>query len=215
MFTFAAPTGTYYLRMRSMSGADVSLPSNEIRVFVGVPTTPSAPANFQAMVKGSTLWMAWQNTFGGGQPASIVMDVTGTATASIALPLAESYTIPGIPNGTFTLRLRATNGAGTSAQSNSVTITGPSTSCALPRVPGAYQATRVGNTVVMSWDPPSGGTPASSYVITVSGSYNGAFPVASRSFAAAAPPGTYVLSVRAANVCGAGPATAFQTVTIP
>ena len=35
-----------------------------------------------------------------------------------------------------------------------------------------------------------------------------------RAFSAAAPPGTYTLSVRAVNACGAGPATAFQTITV-
>ena len=31
-FTFAAPTGSFYLRLRAMNGAELSLPSNEIRV---------------------------------------------------------------------------------------------------------------------------------------------------------------------------------------
>jgi hypothetical protein len=51
--------------------------------------------------------------------------------------------------------------------------------------------------------------------VTVTGSYNGIFPVSSRGFAAPAPPGSYNLSVRAANACGACPSTAFQTVVIP
>ena len=51
-FTFAAPSGSYYLRLRAMSGAQMSLPSNEIRVYVNVPQRPSPPTNFQAAVKG-------------------------------------------------------------------------------------------------------------------------------------------------------------------
>jgi hypothetical protein len=113
------------------------------------------------------------------------------------------------------LRLRALNAAGASNQSSSVTVTAPSRTCSPPRVPSNYFATRVGNAVVLSWDPPAGGTPATTYQITVTGSYNGVFPVSSRGFASAAPPGTYNLSVRAGNACGGGPSTAFQTVVIP
>jgi hypothetical protein len=214
-FSLAAPTGSFYLRLRAMNGGELSLPSNEIRVYVNVPRVPSAPANFQAAVKGSALWLAWTNTFAGGAPTGILMDVTGGATATVPLALTDAFSIPGIPNGTFTLRLRATNAAGASSQSGSVTITAPSTSCTAPRVPANYFATRVGNQVVMSWDPPAGGTPATQYHLTVTGAYNGVFPILGRGFAAAAPPGTYVLSVRAVNACGSGPSTAFQTVVIP
>jgi hypothetical protein len=213
-FAFVAPTGSFYLRLRSMSGGAFSTPSNEVKVHVGVPVKPSAPANFQGVVSGSALWLAWKNTFTGGQPTGIQMDVSGPVTASIPLPLAESWSLPGMPSGTFTLRLRAVNGAGVSSQSSSVTVTAPSKSCSSPRVPSGYQAYRAGNSVVMLWDTPSGGTPATGYAITVSGSYNGTFPTGGQSFAAAAPPGTYHLSVRAMNGCGAGPSTAVQTVVI-
>jgi hypothetical protein len=214
-FSLAAPSGSFYLRMRAMYGGQLSLPSNEVRVYVNVPQKPSAPTNFQGVVKDSSLWLAWKNTFGGGAPSSIVMDVTGGATATLPLPYGESSYVGGIPNGTFTLRLRALNAAGASSQSGSVTVTAPSRNCTPPRVPANYFATRVGTAVVLSWDPPAGGTPATSFHITVSGSYTGVFPVAGRGFAANAPAGTYNLSVRAANACGAGPSTAFQTVVIP
>jgi hypothetical protein len=95
-----------------------------------------------------------------------------------------------------------------------VTVTSPTTSCAIPRVPANFAVGLAGSTVLVSWDMPAGGTPAAGYYLLVSGSYNGQFPIAGRSFAANAPPGTYTLSVRAANACGAGPATAFQTITI-
>ncbi len=38
-FTFAAPTGNFYLRLRSLDGAGQSLPGNEIRVYVNTPAT--------------------------------------------------------------------------------------------------------------------------------------------------------------------------------
>jgi uncharacterized protein (DUF1800 family) len=214
-FTFAAPSGSFYIRLRAVSGGQVSLPSNEVRVYVNIPQRPSPPTNFQAAVKATWLWLAWRNTYAGGAPTGLAMDVTGGVTATIPLPFGESFSVPGMPRGTFTLRLRALNAAGASNQSSSVTVTSPSTNCAAPRVPSNYFATRVGNTVVMSWEPPSGGTPAHGYHLTVTGSISGVFPVTGLGFAAAAPPGTYNLSVRAVSACGSGPATAFQTVVIP
>jgi hypothetical protein len=214
-FTLAAPNGSFYLRMRALHGGQMSLPSNEVRVYVNMPQRPSPPANFQGVVKDSTMWLAWQNTYAGGAPTAIAMDVTGGATLTLPLPFGESFAVGSMPAGTFTLRLRALNAAGASNQSSSVTVTAPSRTCSPPRVPSNYFATRVGNAVVLSWDPPAGGTPATTYQITVTGSYNGVFPVSSRGFASAAPPGTYNLSVRAGNACGGGPSTAFQTVVIP
>ena len=214
-FTFAAPTGSFYLRLRALDGAGQSLPGNEIRVYVNTPARPSTPSNFQAAVKGRTIFAAWKNSYAGGEPTSLIMDITGTLTASVPLPLSEEFSVPNVYDGTFTFRLRAVNAAGTSSQTGSVSLTVPSTNCALPRVPMNYSAVRSGNAVVMAWDAPSGGTPATSYQILVSGTYSGTFPTPARGFAAAAPPGSYVLSVRAVNACGAGPATAFQTVVIP
>ena len=214
-FTFPAPTGTFYLRLRAMNGGELSLPGNEIRVNVNVPVTPAPPTNVQAGVKGRTLFMAWKISYAGGEPTSLMLDATGAITASVPMPLSEEFSVPNLPDGTYTLRLRGVNGAGASSQSGSVSVTVPTTTCALPRVPMNYSAIRSGNAVIMAWDAPSGGTPATGYQILVSGTYSGAFPTPARGFAAAAPPGTYVLSVRAVNACGSGPATAFQTVVIP
>ncbi|MEP7116776.1 MAG: DUF1800 family protein [Acidobacteriota bacterium] len=214
-FTMAVPTGSFYIRMRALNGGEMSLPGNEIKVNVNVPVKPAAPTNFQAVVKGRSLWLAWKNSYTGGEPTSLFIDATGIVTATVPLPLSEEFYTPSLPDGTITLRLRAVNAAGSSPQSSSISLNVPTTTCALPRVPMSYSAVRAGNAVVMAWDAPSGGSPATSYQIVVSGAYNGALPTSARGFAAAAPPGTYVLSVRAVNACGAGPATAFQTVVIP
>ncbi|MGE0360245.1 MAG: DUF1800 family protein [Vicinamibacterales bacterium] len=214
-FSFAAPSGSFYIRLRALRGAQMSLPSNEIRVYVNYPQRPSPPTNFQGAVKSSSMWLAWKNTYAGGAPTHLQMDVTGGFTTSIPLPLTETFSVPAMPRGTFTLRLRALNAAGASNQSSSVTVTAPSTNCTAPRVPSNYFATKSGNQVVVSWEAPQGGTPAQGYHLTVTGSINGVFPVAGNGFAAAAPPGTYNLSIRAINACGPGPSTPIQTVVIP
>jgi len=214
-FTFTAPNGSFFVRMKSSLGGAQSLPSNEVRLHVNAALRPNAPTNVQGAVKGSALWLAWRNNFTGGTPQSLMLDVTGAVTVAVPLPLSESFSLPGIPNGTYTFRLRAVNATGASTQSGSVSLTAPSTTCALPRVPTNFQVTRSGNVVGATWDTPSGGTPAASYRLNVSGSYVGAFPIAGQGFSSGAPSGTYNFSVQAVNACGAGPVTAFQTVVIP
>lgn len=214
-FTITAPNGSFYVRMKSSRAGALSLPSNEVRLHINSTLKPSAPTNIQGAIKGSALWLAWRNSFTGGTPQSLMLDVTGAFTLSLPLPLSETFSVPAVPNGTYTFRLRAVNAAGASSQSSSVSLTAPSTSCALPRVPASFQVTRSGNVVSASWDTPSGGTPATSYRLLVSGSYVGSFPIAGMGFAAGAPPGTYNFSLQAVNACGAGPVTAFQTVVVP
>lgn len=126
-FTFNAPNGSFYVRMKSARGGATSLASNEVRLHVNAALKPNAPGNVQGAVKGSALWLAWKNTFTGGTPQSLMLDVTGAATVSVPLPLSESFSLPGIPTGTFTFRLRALNAAGASSQSSAVTLTAPST----------------------------------------------------------------------------------------
>ncbi len=215
LFTITAPNGSFYVRMKSSRAGALSLPSNEVRLHINSTLKPNAPTNVQGAIKGSALWLAWRNTFTGGTPTSLMLDVTGAVTASLPLPLSESFNVPGVPNGTYTFRLRALNGAGASSQSSSVSVTAPSTSCSLPRVPGNFLVTKSGNVISASWDTPSGGTPAASYRLNVWGSYTGAFPIAGLGFASGAPSGSYNFSLQAVNACGAGPATAFQTVVIP
>jgi hypothetical protein len=111
--------------------------------------------------------------------------------------------------------LRASNSAGTSAPSNSVTfvVSGPCTGPPLP--PTSFLAYRVGNTLFAMWDPPANGPAATSYVLSVSGAFNASFPTTLRSLSGAVGPGAYTLSVSAVNACGSSQTTASQTVVVP
>ncbi len=42
-FTFEAPPGAYYIRLRTVAGAGVSRPSGEVRLYVGAFSGPTAP----------------------------------------------------------------------------------------------------------------------------------------------------------------------------
>ena len=157
-FTFTAPSGAFYVRLHTIAGANRSPASNEIRIFVNQPVAPSAPANLLATVNGSMLGLAWRNTFAGGTPQSMILDVSGSVNASLPLPLAGAASFASVPAGTYTLRLRAANASGTSGQSNAVTITVPS-ACTrgAPQVPAEFLAYRVGNTIYVMWEPATDG----------------------------------------------------------
>ena len=138
--TFTAPNGAFYLRLHTVAGSSRSSASNEIRVFVNVPAPPSAPTNLLGVANGVSLGLAWRNTFAGGAPSSLVLDVTGSASASLPLGLSDAFSFNGIPPGTYTFALRATNAAGTSAPSNAVTLTFPTGCSGLPLSPANFLA---------------------------------------------------------------------------
>jgi hypothetical protein len=215
IFTFVAPTGSFYVRLHALSGAVRSDASNEIRIHVNVPVAPSAPADLTGLVNGSTVALAWKNTFGGGAPTSLILEVTGSIAASLPLALVESVAFSGVPAGTYTLSLRAANGGGSSGTSNPVTLTVPSACTGAPGTPESFLAYRVGSTLFALWDPSASGSAPTGYIVQVAGTFTGDFPTTGRSVSGAVAPGSYSLSVRATNVCGLSAPTAVQTVSIP
>jgi probable HAF family extracellular repeat protein len=214
-FTFTAPSGSFYLRLYAVNGTTRSAASNEIRVHVNVPVAPSAPANLLGLANGSSLALAWTTTYSGGAPTSLVLDVTGSATASIPLGLSDGFSFAGVPPGTYTFTLRAQNAAGSSPASNPVTLTFPAPCSGPPQVPAAFRAYRVANTLFVDWAPPAGGPAPTTYVLTVTGSFVGAFPISGRAVSAAVGPGSYTFAIAAANICGDSAATAPITVVVP
>jgi photosystem II stability/assembly factor-like uncharacterized protein len=212
-FTFTAPTGVFYIRVHSVAGSTRSEASNEIRIAVNQP--PSAPANLLALVNGSSVWLAWVNTSAGGAPSRLFVDVTGSFATSLTLPVTESFSVAGVPAGTYTVALRAANGGGSSAASNAVTITVPGACSGAPGTPPDFVATKSGNVITVAWGLPISGPAPTGYTIVVTGSFVGDIPIGSRRAAAAAGPGSYTISIVATNPCGSSGATPAQTVTIP
>lgn len=215
IFTIEAPDGAFYVRMRTVTAAGTSGPSNEIRVFVRAPAAPSPPTNLLATVNGSSLALAWRNTNGGGAPTTMVLDVTGTFNGSLAIPLGDSGRFDGVPSGTYTLALRAANSAGSSTASNSVTIEVPGACTGAPLPPANFAVVRTGNHLQLFWDPADTGPAPTDFVLTVTGAIDAAVPLSVRTIAATVPPGTYNLSLQARNACGSSAATAVQTVVVP
>jgi predicted phage tail protein len=161
------------------------------------------------------LALAWRNTYAGGEPTSLMVDVTGSVNTSVPLTMGDTVSFAGVPSGTYTLALRGVNGSGPSAPSAPLTVTVPG-ACSGPPLPVEnFLAYRVGNTINVLWDPPATGAAPTGYVLNVSGAWVGGFSTSSRSLSSAVPPGTYALSVSATNTCGASAFTAVQTVVVP
>lgn len=216
VITFNAPTGIFFLRMRSLNGNQSSTASNEIVVYVNVPAVPSAPSNLLGMANGSAVALAWRNTFSGGAPTGVTLDVAGTLSGSLALGLTDLFTYPSLPPGTYTFAVRATNASGASTPSNGVTLSFPSACTGAPQTPANFIAHSQGTILNLSWTPATSGAAPTSYTLDVSGSVNLTVPVgATRSISGGVGPGAYTLRVAASNACGTSAYTASQLVTIP
>lgn len=216
IFTFDAPAGAFFLRVRAVANGVVSAPSSETRVFVQTPATPSAPDSLTGVVNGQTVELSWRNTFAGGAPTTQQIVVTGDAVAVLPLPLGETFTFAGVPGGSYTFRVRAVNASGVSADSNAVSLTFPASCTGTPAPPPNFLAYAVGNVVHLLWDPPAAGNDAAtSYVITVGGSLNAAVPIVARTISAPLPSGAYTFRVASTNACGTGTSTVTQTVFVP
>ena len=215
LFTFKAPSGAFYLRVKAVAAGQTSAASNEIRVFVNQPVAPSAPSNLLGLTNGSAVALSWRPTFGGGAASSYVLDVTGTVNASLPVGLADSFTFNGVPGGSYTFRVRAVNAFGASGASNSVPLAFPGPCTGAPQTPADFLVYRVGNTVHLLWNPAAAGPAQTAFVLNVTGAINLSLPLPTRGISAPVPPGSYTFTVAAANACGTSAATAAQTVTIP
>ena len=215
IFTLSAPVGVFHVRVRASIGQAESEPSPEIEVNVGVDGPPSPPTGLLGLADGDLLALAWQNTFAGGAPESIVLDVGGDRSERHQLPLlTDQFSFSGVPPGTYTFALRAFNASGESSPSNAVTLTFPGT-CSAPTTPANFSASNSGNTIVLSWSPPASGTAPTRYVLSVSGPIAGEFPVTGLALSGAVGQGTYTISVASANSCGTSVPTPTKTITIP
>ncbi len=211
ILTVDAPSGSFFVRVRSLGTGGPSPVSNETLVHVNVPVAPSAPADLQATVSGDTLHVAWRPTFAGGQPTSAVLQVGGSIAAALPLPAGERVSFTGVPPGSYTLAVRSVNAAGASAPSAAVAVTVPGACPSAPAPPTELLAYVSGGTTFVVWDPPASGEAPTGYLVSVAGI--GAFPVATRSISGPLPAGTHTIAVHAVGACGtSAPATFALTV---
>ena len=120
------PIGTFYVRLVAQNAGGTSAPSNEVSLTVAGASAPGAPS-LSASAAGNTVNVSW-SPGSGGAPASYTLSasVTPGGAPIVSMPLGgTSASFPGVPSGTYYLRLTATNAGGTSPASNQVTVTVP------------------------------------------------------------------------------------------
>lgn len=214
-FSFAAPTGAFYLRVLAQTANGPSAPSNEVQAYVNVPAPPTAPMNLLGVASGGALALSWKNTAGGGTPANLMLDVSGALSASLPLSVSESFTFPSVPPGTYQFAVRAINTSGSSLASSPVTLTFPGTCPGAAQAPVNLAVAKSGNVLSLSWDPPTTGPAVTSYVLNVSGAITLPLPLTTRSVSGAVPAGAYTLTVTAVSPCGASAPSAAQSISVP
>ncbi|MEZ5421152.1 MAG: fibronectin type III domain-containing protein, partial [Vicinamibacterales bacterium] len=105
--TGEVPSGSFFVRLHALADGERSGPSNEIQLFVDAPVPPSAPANLLGTVNESTVSLSWTNTYTGGQPTRMWLEVSGSSAALLEVPVGTAFTYPNVPDGTYTVRLIA------------------------------------------------------------------------------------------------------------
>ena len=127
----SVPAGSYFVRVRATNTGGASTPSNEIVVTVTGSTerlAPGPPTNLSASVSRATIVLNWTVASSGGVPASYILEAGSTVGAANLANFntgsaATSFTATDVANGTYFMRVRATNAVGTSAPSNEVVVT--------------------------------------------------------------------------------------------
>lgn len=129
------------------------------------PQAPGSPSNLAFQVQASTVTFTWNAPTTGGPPDTYVFeygDGPGAVSQQFATgSAATSLQVPDVPAGTYFVRVRARNSAGTSPTSNEVMVE------LLPGMPSSLAAAVNAGIVAFNWNPPAAGAPVQSYVFRV------------------------------------------------
>jgi hypothetical protein len=218
-----APNGTYVVSIQAANAAGLGPESAPLTLNVPLtPPPPGPPTGLAALVAGSSVHLFWTPPASGGEPVGYLLLAAlspgGPPIAGLTIPAPSWWTtIPGVPAGTYYLRLAAFNLGGASTLSNevAVTVTPPQ----LPGPPVLSQPTITGNTVNLAWTRGPGETPVS-YIVRASVSRGGPV-VASLQVAATAlsvpgvPRGTYFIVVHGVTAAGVGPPSNQVEAVVP
>ena len=122
------PPGVYYVRLVATNAGGASGPSNEVTLTVVAPAVPAAPMLNAPVVSGRTVTFSWTPGAGGGAPTSYLLmaAVTPGGPAIASVPVSGTgLSVPGVPPGTYYVRVSGVNSVGAGPASNAVTVVVP------------------------------------------------------------------------------------------
>ncbi len=130
-FTFdPIPSGFFFLRVRAKAGAFVGAATPDVMINVGnVPAPPSPPSSFFVSRSGSTATLTWGPPLIGTATSYIIEAGTASGLANLGVidtgSTATTLSVPGVPPGTYYLRVRSVNALGASPASLERVLTVP------------------------------------------------------------------------------------------
>jgi Fibronectin type III domain len=223
------PAPAYFIRIRPLYGDRYGYPSEELVLAPSgaVPTpdpaaapdsrvqcvaAPNAPRKFSSKVEGAAVTLTWQP--GAGAPAAgYVLQVGSAPGLQNILTANFEATDVGVKatasDAAYAVRLAATNTCGSSLwESERIVYVGVEP---LPGAPPALTQHVSGNLVSLAWTAPTSGGRVTRYLIeaaTPVGPFVYDTARSDRAFSNAnTPPGQYIVTVRAGNATGFGPAS--------
>ena len=124
----AVPGGTFFTRVTATNACGTSGPSGEVFFTIGAPDPlPEAPTNLAATVNGNTASLSWTAPVG---PVTGYVLEAGTSAdlanlGALQIGATPSLVVPGVPAGTYVLRVRAITSAGSGAPSADLVVVVP------------------------------------------------------------------------------------------
>jgi Transglutaminase-like superfamily len=118
----ALPSGVYFIRTYAVENGVRSAASNEIRVGVGLAALPAEPEDFHGLAVGHGVVLQWRQPVAGGAPDHVLLEVTGPVSGNFPLGPTGTFRVDGVPDGFYTMRLRAANAAGASNATPAITL---------------------------------------------------------------------------------------------
>ncbi len=169
-------------------------------------TAPNPPQNLQSAVSGSTVTVGWTPPATGPAPLGYQLEAgSAPGIADLAvLPTASTLlTFPGIPAGTYFVRVRSLGSGGASSPSNEAVVVVGSGGCTgPPPAPGQLVSAVNGRIVTLAWTVAATANGPASIVIEA-GSAPGLANLAVvavdgglRTITVEAPPGVYYVRLR-------------------
>lgn len=192
--------------------ADDTNTTNDVYVFgeamnVGAPGPPS---DLSASSSGSNVSLTWSPPSTGAPVTTYIIEAGSRPGAADLASFATgssvaSYAAPGVPAGTYYVRVRASNAAGTGTASAEVSLV-VGAGCLAPTAPSNLAASLLGRNVTLTW---AAGNGAASYLVLV-GSGPGGSDILTTDLGSASTsllasnttPGTYFVRVQSINACG-------------